>query len=194
MKSNLKILTILFLFSMFSEAQTKQERETRIDKNLLPTEIQTFINLLPKNTKLLRFYKETDGNKDSFEVKFKYNGSFYSSEFSTDGQLEDIEKLIKKRHIDASILAEIENYFDINFRKSKLLKIQKQFLPKDSKDDFTFLKSILKKETNTKTNYEIIAEVTKGKNRTLKEFLINSEGQFLNMRDIARSSYGHVLY
>lgn len=192
-KMKTKALIVLLLFSVVSFAQTKKERETRVEKDVLPQAILTFVNQLPENTKRLRFYKEVDGTKESFETKFKYDGNHYSCEFDPNGKLEDIEKLIKEKLIEDIALQDIENHLETNFRKWKFLKIQEQYIPKPDVDSKVFLKTIFEKNSEI-SGYEIIIEVTKNKKRTLKEFQFDAKGKFINMRDIAPASYGHVLY
>jgi hypothetical protein len=49
------------------------------------------------NFKRVKFYKESDGDKISFEAKFKYKKQHFSVEFFASGVLEDIEILINKK-------------------------------------------------------------------------------------------------
>lgn len=192
-KLKMKLLLYMLLFSVFAIGQTKQEFETRIEKDVLPKAMQNFINKLPKDTKRIRFYKEVDGKKESFEAKFKHDKNHYSCEFNTNGTLEDIEKLIKKKHLKNEAFSNIERYLQNNFQKRKFLKIQEQYLPESDENPIVILKSIFE-ETSKISGYEIIIEVTKDKNRALKEFQFDADGKFINLRDIAPSSYGHVLY
>lgn len=189
------IISFALIFALnIGFCQTKQERETQIEKHELPEKIIAFANLLPEKTKRLRFYKETDGKQESFEVKFKYQKSAYSCEFNTNGLLEDIEVALKEKHLDTVVANTINQYFDANFDRNKIIKIQKQFVNDSTKSTLNFLSKIIRDSDTANINYEIIAEVTKDKKRNLREFTFNHKGEFLSFRIVVPSSYGYVLY
>lgn len=197
MKFKLSKYLLLFLIlsvGFIGFSQTKQEREFRIEKSELPEAVISFIANLPDNSKRLRFYKEVDGKKQSFEVKFRIKKTYYSAEFDTNGKIEDIEVLTKTRQIDPAILNTIETYFENNFKKTKFLKVQKQFLPIENTSPNDLLKSILNGELDTQAHYEIIAEITENSTRNLREFNFDQSGKLISSRVVAPSSYGHVLY
>ena len=143
--------------------------------------------------KRLRFYKEIDGDKTAFEVKFKLHKNYYSAEFDTNGNIEDIEVLAKPKDIENQALLRIETYLNNTFKKSKFLKIQKQYVVENT-DAKTLLYDIMGNEIEHRVRYEIIAEVTENKKRNLREFLFDTDGTFIKARIVAPSSYGHVLY
>ena len=194
-----KVFKYLLLFLLLSVgfvgfSQTKQEREFRIEKSQLPEAVISFIANLPDNSKRLRFYKEVDGEKQSFEVKFRIKKSYYSTEFDTCGKIEDIEVLTKTRQIDKTVLNTIETYFENSFKKAKFLKVQKQFLPIENASPNDLLNSILKGELDNQAHFEIIAEITENSTRNLREFNFDQSGKLISSRVVAPSSYGHVLY
>lgn len=188
------LMSLLLSVGFIGFSQTKQEREFRIEKTELPEAVISFIDDLPNNSKRLRFYKEVDGNKQSFEVKFRIKKTYYSAEFDTNGKIENIEVLTKVRQIDDAILDTIESYFQNNFKKAKFLKVQKQFLPIENASPNDLLNSILNGELDTKAHFEIIAEITENSTRNLREFNFDQNGDLISSRVVAPSSYGHVLY
>ena len=73
MKNKLLILSLVFSFySCLVISQTKNEKEERIKLSELPSSVREIVGTLPKKIKRLKFYKETDGRKNSFEIKLKY--------------------------------------------------------------------------------------------------------------------------
>ncbi|RNC87808.1 MAG: hypothetical protein ED556_01050 [Winogradskyella sp.] len=192
MKFRLVILVFIALGITANDAfgQPKQEREFSIQKKVLPITVIQFVDKLPKTIKRLRFYKEIDGNKESYEVKFKYQKQHFSCEFSIEGVLEDIEVIEKQKYLSESI----KTYFKSNFKKAKLLKIQKQYVNDSKVNPNSFLSSIISSSNTLTINYEIIAEVTENSKRYLREFTFSSNGEFIGFRNVAPSSYGHVLY
>ena len=189
-----RILIVLLCFGSLVYGQTKNEKEERVKKNTFPEKALKVIEQLPMNCKRLRFYKETDGQKQSFEVKFKYNSKRYSLEFSTDGNIEDLEVIAKFKTIEDSIKSKVNSYFQSTFTKHKLIKVQKQYLYNSEFDPTKFLSDILSQNWNKPPGFEIIAEVKAKKTRTVREFTFDQTGLFKSFRILNPTSYEHVLY
>lgn len=197
LKMNLKLFTIILIFCLCwqtSIGQTKNEREERIKISEFPEKAQNVIEALPKNCKRLKFYKETDGNKQSFEAKFKYEKRLYSLEFSKDGTVEDIEVKTKFKRLNGNIKSRINSYFKSTFNKRKIIKIQEQFIYNKKETASKFVEDVINKKTNALPNFEIIAEVRTEDTRNIREFTFDSKGQFVIFRILNPTSYEHVLY
>ena len=185
---------LFFLMSSFCFSQVKNEREERIPISEFPKVAQSYFNVISQNVKYLKFYKETDGDKQSFEAKFKIKKLYYSVEFDTLGKLEDIEIVIKKKHIPKNIIKEISKYFDKNFRKARLIKIQKQYVNYTKKTDKQFIQQIVDNPNDKHTHFEIIAEIKTKEIHELREFTFDKNGIFKKSRLVTSSSYEHALY
>lgn len=185
---------ICLLWFSFSFSQTKDEKEERIPLSEFPKVAQNYFNNFSDKVKYLKFYRETDGNKKSFEAKFKIHQLYYSAEFDTLGKLEDIEIVIKKRHIPQEVFTKIMTFFDANYKKTRLLKIQKQHVNYTDVNDKTFIQHIIDNPNDRHTNFEIIAETKTDKLRELSEFTFDKNGNFKNSRKVTSSSYEHALY
>jgi hypothetical protein len=183
------IVLILFTHSMLS--QTKDEREVRIEMNDFPVNGQTILKNLPKSIKGLKLYKETDGEKVSYEAKFKYKKRRYSLEFDTNGSIEDIELIVKEKSLPNE---KIGLYFQSNYRKYKRIKIQRQYVNSNSKDEKAFLNDVLNESCECTVNFEIIAEVKTDSERHVKEFLFSETGAYINSRILKPTSYEHIMY
>ena len=189
------ISVIAFLIGTQSSlSQTKKEKEERINLSEFPSKAQNVLSKLPKDCKRLKFFKETDGDKQSFEAKFKYKGRRYSLEFSSDGIIEDLEVRVKMNVIEDSTQDRIKEHFKSSYLKYKFIKIQKQFVFNQNLDPGTFVAQILNQESTELMNYEIIAEVKTEEGRELREFTFDNKGSFINFRVVEPSSYEHVLY
>ena len=149
------VLALLFL-SNLAVAQTKNEKEVRIKGSEFPAIAQDIINKLPNKCKRLKFYKETDGDKQSFEVKFKYKKRRYSIEFSTNGTIEDIEVTTKLKTIEDSVKDTITSHFKTSFIKHKVIKTQKQYVYSSEIDMSKFVTKVLSQNSKTLSNYEIM--------------------------------------
>jgi len=189
-----KLLIICFFLAQLIFSQIKNEKEARIQISEFPEKAQNIIKVLPQNCKHLKFYKETDGEKHSFEAKFKYKKQRYSLEFSTNGIIEDIEITTKFKDILNPFKDSIKAYFKNNFKKYKFIKIQKQYSYSQKTDSKQFLFDIMSQNTKTAPNFEIIAEVKTDKDRIIKEFTFNNDGSFISARILNPTSYEHVLY
>ncbi|MFP4844267.1 hypothetical protein [Winogradskyella sp. PE311] len=185
---------IVTLFMSSVGAQVKNEKEERVEPSSFPTIAKTVIDVLPDKCKRLKFYKERDNNKISFEVKFKYNQKRYSLEFSKDGYIEDIEVVTKFKKIETLSKRHIEAYFKLNFTKHRFIKIQKQFVYSNAYSATQFVLDVLSQNSKVANQFEIIAEVNSAKKREIAEFTFSSSGKFQNIRLIEPTSYEHVLY
>ncbi|TWO31372.1 hypothetical protein E1J38_013965 [Seonamhaeicola sediminis] len=191
----MKYSIIFFLvFVSFSFSQTKNEKEERIKAYEFPEIPLDYFNTISSNVKYLKFYRETDGTKKSFEAKFKYNKQHYSVEFDTIGNLEDIEIVIRKKDIPKTVLMNISKHFDDKFEKARFIKIQKQFINTTPKTDKQFLDYILKKPNNKHTHFEIIAEIKTKEHHQLRELTFDKDGTFEKSRIVTSASYEHALY
>ena len=195
MKNKLLILSLVFsFFSCLVISQTKNEKEDRIKFSELPSNVKKIVATLPEKIKRLKFYKEADGRKNSFEIKLKYQKNLYSIEFSESGELEDIEVMTRLKAINKNIRTEIESYFKNSFSKYKLIKIQKQYLPISDTEASVFIKGILSKKIISPSNFEIIAEITTPQKKELRELTFNHIGVFKSFKVVNPSTYDYVLY
>jgi hypothetical protein len=188
------VICSLLIFGFNSWSQTKNEHEERVKLSELPEPAIKVINVLPKQCKRLRFYKETDGEMQSFEAKFKYKKQQYSVEFNIEGVVEDIEVTVKPKQIEKKITSEIEAYFKTHFEKAKLIKIQRQYIYNAVATPSVFVENVLTEKSTATVNYEIIAEVKSDSKRQIGEFLFNERGTFLSFITLNPNSYEHALY
>lgn len=175
-------------------SQSKNEKEERIKISEFPEMAQNLIKQLPEQCKRFKFYKEIDGSKNSFEVKFKYKKKLYSLEFSIIGTIQDLEVVTKFRDIQNPIKNKITKYYKNSFTKYRFIKIQRQYVYTTKMTALQFVKGIFSQDPFTNSNFEIIAEVKNSKTRNIREFTFDHEGKFLTERILEPTSYEHVLY
>lgn len=189
-----KVFIILICVCQFVFSQTKNEKEERISESEFPASAIEVIKSLPDDCRRLKFYKETDGDKQSFELKFKHKRKRYSLEFSNKGTIEDIEVLTKFKIINDDIKIKINDYFISSFAKHKVIKAQLQYVYPSELDAITFINDILNNTSSEAPNFEIIAEIKSDKKRDIREFTFNESGEFVNFRILNPDAYEHVLY
>lgn len=175
-------------------SQNKYEREFRIRKSQFPEKALTYISEKLEDAKRIRFYKETDSAKTSYEAKFKKERLWYSVEFSEEGDLEDIEILIKPVDIPNAVFSKIENYLATHFTKHRIRRLQQQYPITKGEAPETTVKNAFQNLMLPSINYELIVS---GKNEKVFEqfeILFNAEGDFVSQRKSLPPNYDHVLY
>ncbi|MGJ8735286.1 hypothetical protein [Zobellia laminariae] len=194
---NLKSVSFFILFTVFitgtAFAQIKDEREHRIRKSQFPENALLFIHQKLVNAKRIRFYKEIDGNKISYEAKFKKDRLKYSIEFNPEGKLEDIEIVIKSLDIPNDAYAKITTYLENNFKKYRVRKIQQQYLS-DGVDVDKTLKNAFQNLMLPSIKYEFIIDGKNDKGFEEFEILFDADGKFELIKKSLPPNYDHVLY
>lgn len=189
------LLVLIHSLAAFGQ-NNKQEKEIRIDRELMPgNTIETLQPFLEKASRI-RYYHETDGVHHSYECKFRFEGNFYSIEFNEDGQLEDVEVVVNLRELPENTAESIEEYLKKEYIRYIIRKIQKQFTSGNGEsDDATVIKKALENdEENMTIRYEIEVDAEMGRNLTSQEILFDQEGSFIQERNIIRRQVDNILY
>ena len=106
----------------------KHEKEERIEAKMFPKKaLELLQHTLPEKTKKVKYYKEQDSLKISYEIKLKFKGNSFSIEFDKDGTLEDVEVIIKKREISTETYDKIKSYLNNQYDSFRIKKIQRQY-------------------------------------------------------------------
>ena len=196
MKTKLySLVFLIFLFCcLFAKAQNKYEREYRILKSQFPDNALQLIANKLEGVKRLKFYKETDSAKTSFEAKFKKDRLWYSVEFNSDGILEDIEIVIEPIDVPSETFNAITGYLKTKFSKYRIKKIQQQYPVSLIENERTTIKNAFQNLILPSINYECIVAGKKDKNYLEYEVLFNAQGSFKQIRQSLPPNYDHVLY
>lgn len=189
------IFLIAFLFACVSSfSQDKYEREHRILKKQFPEKALNYISEKLEGAKKIRFYREIDSAKTSFEVKFKKVRLWYSIEFDEQGELEDIEIDIKEIDIPNESWKNINTYLANNFSKTRIKKIQQQYRASQNESTEVTLRNAFQNLLLPSINYEIIIAGKKETGYEEYEVLFDAEGVFRKIRKSLPANYDHVLY
>ena len=190
------ILFLLLVAANYIQAQVKYEREFRVKESQFPQKALEYLqkNAIKKNK--IKYYTEVDEENKSFEAKFKNEGFRYSVEFSENGILEDIEVEISKNKIPELISETIDRKFDSLFKRSRILKIQKQFLNTSKHNpDILIKKALYNTEDELYCNYEILVAARKDKKGFEDyEILFDYKGVILEIKKSIPPAYGYILY
>lgn len=168
---------LLFQFTVFSQ---KIEKESRVSEESIPPKALQFVNELRLNNNV-KWYKEKTSGRDSYESKFKFNNSFYSVEFDTLGNVEDVEVIVKRRNLSQQEQSKLKERILVEFEKFKWIKIQRQYFGNEEQ-----LKNLfLKKDNSIEHNFEVEIEAkTSDGSWKMYELLINTDGEIVKKREI----------
>lgn len=188
------LLLFMLVTMQFGVAQNKYERESRIDEEEFPKASYLLIQDYLDDAKRIRFYKETDSIKKSYEAKFKKGRLHYSVEFDESGKLEDVEFIIKEQDVPNDTWGTILFYLDENHAKYRIKKIQQQYPLLDGQSEKKLLHNAFQNLILPEVNYELIFSAKKDKEFQEYEALFDAEGQLIQIRKSFPPSYDHVLY
>ncbi|NHF58703.1 hypothetical protein FK220_005090 [Flavobacteriaceae bacterium TP-CH-4] len=193
MKLAIRLFIPLFLISFSGIAQNKYEREHRIRKAQFPEKALSYISEKLVGAKKIRFYKEIDSTKVSYEVKFKKDRLRYSVEFSEEGVLEDVEILIKEVDIPNDTFARIQQYLQKEFTKYHIRRMQQQY-PLGGDSPETTINNAFQNLMLPSIKYEFIVAGKQDKEYHQYEVLFDNKGNFEKLRKSLPANYDHVLY
>ena len=193
-KFSIPIALFLFFFGFNTYGQYKYEREYRIKKNQFPESAHALIKDHLEEARRIRYYRETDSSKVSYEAKFKVDRLHYSVEFSQQGELEDVEILINEVDIPNDSFENIQAYLAENFTKYRIRRIQQQY-PVSAFDSVeeTIAKAFQNLILPT-IRYELMVSAKKESGFEDFEILFDADGNFLKMRKSLPVNYDHILY
>ncbi|PHQ29783.1 hypothetical protein [Leeuwenhoekiella nanhaiensis] len=180
------ILALFITLSCLAHAQNlKQEFEQGIEAKGMPEAAITYLQSLEGTKKRLQYYREQDGERQSFEAKFKLNGEKYSVEFDQTGMLEDIEIIRTQKEMGATLTA-VKNYLETSFERHRIEKIQAHYEPK------TVFNTA---NPGIPDAWELIVATKNTENKLERfEMTFDADGNFLKSRKIVRRSYEFLLF
>lgn len=193
MKFNLLTL-LLILATQSALGQNKYEHESRINKEDFPKNAYILLEDHLDNARRIRFYKEIDSTKQSYEAKFKKRKLHYSVEFDTQGTLEDVEFEIDVVDIPEDSWLAIENYLESNHTKFRVKKIQQQYTSHNNEDAKETLRKAFQNLILPEINYELVFSAKTENGFQEYEGLFNSNGKLITLRKSFPQNYDHILY
>lgn len=185
---------VLFLIILLSSAQSaagqsKYERESRINRSETPQAMQELINRMQLGSKI-KYYKESQLNGHSYEVKTKINDHLYSIEFDSDGNIEDIEQTIHFKEISQESQTTICTILYQELRKFKIEKIQEQWT--GNADILVLSINNRKASPQVVLAYELVVAGIRNNHLAKYELLISPTGELLSLREIIERSYQNI--
>ncbi|SHN15472.1 hypothetical protein SAMN04488057_108134 [Cyclobacterium lianum] len=172
---------LLFFASLVAYGQEKVEREYRVKVREVPAEAREWLDDAFEGHKRVKWFMEETSGKKSFEAKFPWKKEDYSVEFDLSGKIEDIEIQKNWQDLSEAIRNNLEVYFEANYSKWRIEKIQMQFTGEP--DD---LEDMIDEEEQEQIviRFEIEYYAEKGEGKGLWEGLFDKDGNFMNKREV----------
>lgn len=190
MKRSLLLLTLLFHLTL-AYSQDKSEREYRIKSSEVPAKAFEYVETNFQDVRM-KWYGEDNLDGKAFEAKGKMQGNLYSVKFSMNGELQDIEMVMKFSSIPEDVRIAIEKNLESRFSKFKLQKTQIQWL-----GNAADLAALIRGEKVTgiyKTNYEITLRGTKERRTEYYEVLADHKGELVRESKIVQRTNQNLIY
>jgi len=185
---------LLLLLGFTASAQVKSEREFRIQKSQFPAASLEKAKPHLEGARRLRYYKEIDTGRVSYELKFKKARLHYSVEFSDTDELEDIEIRIKPVDIPQESWEAIGHHLSGSFPKHKVRKIQQQYRRASFESDAETFRNAFQNLLLPEIRYELIVHAKTAEGYRDYEITYDSEGNFIMMKKSLPPNHDHVLY
>ena len=189
------ILITVGVYTTASAQTEKNEVERSVNRSELPSKVSMLIVEFWPDLVGIKYFVQTDGDETTYEVKLKWRGDQYSIEFSTEGAVQDVEKLISFEAIPESTSGAITRDLESQFNKFQMTRIQIQYIAadEDDEDDSDFIDDILEEDAD---DYEIRYEIElDGENKHELgsfEMLYSASGTLLEKRRILRRSLDNI--
>lgn len=194
MKFNYTLFFLLLLLGFTAAAQVKSEREFRIRESQFPVTSLEKAKPYLEGVRRLRFYKEIDVDRVSYELKFKKARLHYSVEFSDSSELEAIEIRIKPVDIPEESWEAIGQHLLGSFRKFKVRKIQQQYRRDAFESDSATFRSAFQNLLLPEIRYELIVQAKAEEGYRDFEITYDARGNFIMKKKSLPPNYDHVLY
>lgn len=182
----------LILCMLHLQAQTKNEKEIRVKKSEVPKEVKHWFKDAYENQRKVKWFFQTDGEKQVYEAKLTYKGKKHSVEILPNGDVVNIEVQLALDEIQPQVKRNLEDYFNATYQRFRIKKIQIQY--NGSNDDLEDLIDEDEMDEDIIIRYEI---EFLGKNETeneLWEGLFDDEGNLLERRKIIVKSTDNLDY
>ncbi len=175
-------------------AQVKTEREYRIRKEQFPTAALELLGNRLDDVRRLRFYREVDSNRVSFEMKFKKDRLHYGVEFTPEGVLASIEVQIKPVDIPEDSWASVQAALSDRFTKFRVRRIRQQYPRAAFESDEQTLRNAFQNLLLPELRYELALQARTDQGQMQYLALFDSEGTLLSLRKALPANYDHILY
>ncbi|MEM7186524.1 MAG: hypothetical protein AAF466_07680 [Bacteroidota bacterium] len=172
-------------------AQTKYEKEVRIQEADVPAVALDYVNAFAFSKKI-KWFKEYGLESTSIEAKTRSDGKRFSIEFNDNGKLEDVEIDLRWKQLPEEVRSTIDRYLNEIYGKYRLDKAQIQY----SGDPDHILRFLRKKEEhqNITIRYELVIHARVRKQYRQFEYLFDDAGSYIRSAEIILRNSDNIEY
>jgi len=123
-------LVFIFFAAPFLVIAQKTEKEVGVKKSEVPKEAKKWMNDAYEGAKRISWFYQTDGEKEVYEAKLKWNKQWHSVEFYTNGEVLNIEILLKESELNDTLRSTIKSYLEKQYSHYNITRIQIQYTGK----------------------------------------------------------------
>jgi len=194
------LFTALFLLSMLHQSllaqEAKDEIEETISRDEMPVLALDALEEFTENQTVsgIKYFRETDGETTTFEVKLEWQDDQYSIEFNDAGSLLDIEQLVEFNEIPEEVQQRITQMLEDQYTRYRITRVQKQFIAEEEDDEGEDVIEDLSENDldDLLLRYEIEVEGQNRQEMGAFELLFDSEGELIQRRRIVRRSLDNI--
>lgn len=177
---------------MTSQAQRKVEKESRIKVSAVPAKAVLVTDRISSATKW-KWYREQGIEETTIEAKGKAYDRKCSVEFDTEGNLQDVEVVVKFTELpDSTQLRICESLNDKPYTKIKILRVQDQFVGEVSE----IIKAIQADPlAEVQHRYELVVEAHSAEDgQSRYEYTFDTSGAVLKVYKIVLRNMDNLEY
>ncbi len=186
------VLMFAFAKANYTAAQSndvKQEKEEQVEETDFPLGAVVIVKGITGDDNI-KYFKEFDGDRTSYEAKFKLNGVNHSIEFSKEGRVQDLEIEAKSKDVDKILWQSISQSLSKIDKRWRVEKLQLQYLP-DSQESPNLRRKAADKNFD---RLELIVAFKTNKKIYRRELLFDKKGNKLKDREVKRNAYDFLLF
>ena len=192
MRPKFIVILITLFMSLPILGQDKNEREERVKEEDFPAKAVQALKDAMQEDVSIRYYKEYDGEAESYEAKFKWRKRNFSIEFDTTGVVQDVEIRISRKDVPNPTVTKIKQYLDENFDDWRMEKAQVHFSKKRNGKDL--IKKSLHEPTTLIPDYELIIATKIDGKITNYEMLFSKSGDLILKRIVVNRSHDFLRF
>lgn len=189
------LLSAILLISInpATAQDTKDEVERSIKRDEMPTPSLSMLNQFWNEEKNADFYRQSDGEKISYEAKLDWKGYQYSIEFDSKGSLIDVEQLIELKDLTVVLRNTITEEINKRYTRFRFNKIQRQFTASENEEQDELLEEVLDEDfEDLVIRYEIEVDAQNKDEFGSFELLFDENGNLIQKRRIVRRSLDNI--
>lgn len=179
------LIVILLLVSGNVFSQLKYEKESRLKRSEIPVAALNLLESIAVPGKI-KWYLEEGLQGKTIEAKFRFNNNYYSIEFDTQGNLQDIEKTISFTEVPDNVKESVIKKLESEFSKFSITKTQVHYPGKNPE-----IVSIIRNpraEIPNHVKYELIVNGKTGNTAKQYEMIFDHNGVLTGTKEIIQKN------